>query len=58
MESDVHDGRLWMPIARATGAVGNTSRLVGTVEQVADALLRYLPAPPTSIAPPGEPVQG
>jgi len=41
MESDVHDGRLWMPIARATGAVGNTSCLVGTAEQVAEALLRY-----------------
>jgi alkanesulfonate monooxygenase len=41
MESDVHDGRLWMPIARATGALGNSSCLVGTAEQVADALLRY-----------------
>jgi alkanesulfonate monooxygenase len=41
MESDVHDERLWMPIARATGALGNTSCLVGTAEQVADALLRY-----------------
>jgi alkanesulfonate monooxygenase len=41
MESDIHDERLWMPIARATGAVGNTSCLVGTAEQVADALLRY-----------------
>ncbi len=41
MESDIHDERLWMPIARATGALGNTSCLVGTAEQVADALLRY-----------------
>jgi alkanesulfonate monooxygenase len=41
MESDVYDERLWMPIARATGALGNTSCLVGTAEQVADALLRY-----------------
>ena len=41
MESNVHDERLWMPIARATGALGNSSCLVGTAEQVADALLRY-----------------
>jgi len=30
-----------MPIAEATGAVGNTSCLVGTAEQVAGALLEY-----------------
>jgi alkanesulfonate monooxygenase len=41
LESDVHDDRLWMPIARATGALGNTSCLVGTPEQVADAMLKY-----------------
>src|SRR5271154_1179695 len=29
LESDIHDERLWMPIARATGAPGNTSCLVG-----------------------------
>jgi alkanesulfonate monooxygenase len=40
-ESDVHDERLWMPIARATGALGNTSCLVGTPEQVAEAMLKY-----------------
>jgi alkanesulfonate monooxygenase len=40
-ESDIHDERLWMPIARATGALGNTSCLVGTAEQVADAILQY-----------------
>jgi alkanesulfonate monooxygenase len=40
-ERDVHDERLWMPIARATGALGNTSCLVGTPEQVADAILKY-----------------
>ncbi len=40
-EGDVHDARLWMPIAEATGAVGNTSCLVGTAEQVAQALLEY-----------------
>ena len=38
---DVHDERLWMGIARATGAVGNTSCLVGTPEQVAESLAAY-----------------
>jgi alkanesulfonate monooxygenase len=33
LESDIYDGRLWMPIAKATGALGNTSCLVGTPEQ-------------------------
>jgi alkanesulfonate monooxygenase len=41
MESDIHDERLWMPITRATGALGNTSCLVGTPEQVAQAILQY-----------------
>jgi len=41
LESDIHDERLWMPIARVTGALGNTSCLVGTAEQVAHAILRY-----------------
>jgi alkanesulfonate monooxygenase len=41
LENDIHDERLWMPIARATGALGNTSCLVGTPEQVAEAILRY-----------------
>ena len=38
---EVHDERLWMPIAEATGARGNTTCLVGTPEQVADAMLEY-----------------
>jgi alkanesulfonate monooxygenase len=41
LERDIHDERLWMPIARATGALGNTSCLVGTPEQVAHAILGY-----------------
>ncbi len=41
MEQDVHDERLWMPIARVTGALGNTSCLVGTPEQVAEKMLKY-----------------
>ncbi len=39
--ADVHDERLWLKVAEATGAPGNTSCLVGTAEQVADALLKY-----------------
>ena len=38
---DVHDERLWMGIARATGAPGNTSCLVGTPDQVSAAVLEY-----------------
>jgi alkanesulfonate monooxygenase len=38
---EVHDERLWMPIAEATGARGNTTCLVGTPEQVAEAMLKY-----------------
>src|SRR3546814_20510672 len=38
---EVHDERQWMAVAQATGAKGNTSCLVGTAEQVAEAILRY-----------------
>lgn len=41
LEKDIHDQRLWMPITRATGALGNTSCLVGTPEQVSEAILEY-----------------
>jgi alkanesulfonate monooxygenase len=40
-ESEVHDKRLWTPIARAMGGAGNTTALVGTPEQVAESLLDY-----------------
>ncbi|MBX3498358.1 MAG: LLM class flavin-dependent oxidoreductase [Alphaproteobacteria bacterium] len=40
-EGEIHDERLWMPIAEASGAVGNTTCLVGTPEQVSNALLEY-----------------
>lgn len=40
-EKDIHDERLWMGITKATGALGNTSCLVGTPEQVAEAVLGY-----------------
>ena len=39
--ADVHDQRLWMGIATVTGAAGNTSCLVGTPQQVGDAILQY-----------------
>ena len=45
---EVFDDRLWMAIAAATGAGGNTSALVGTPEQVAQSLLRYYDAGVTS----------
>ena len=38
---DVHDERLWMPVAGAAAGKGNTTCLVGTPEQVAAAMLRY-----------------
>lgn len=41
LEREVHDERLWMGITKATGALGNTSCLVGTPAQVADALAAY-----------------
>jgi alkanesulfonate monooxygenase len=41
-EADVHDERLFTRIAQITGAPGNTTALVGTPAQVADALMRYV----------------
>ena len=38
---DVADRRLYTAIARANGAQGNSTALVGTPEQVAEALLEY-----------------
>lgn len=38
---DVADDRLWMGVARITGAQRNSSALVGTPDQVVDALLAY-----------------
>ena len=40
-EGDLHDDRLWMPIASASGAAGSTTCLVGTAEQVSDSLMKY-----------------
>jgi alkanesulfonate monooxygenase len=41
-EADVHDVRLWTKVAAITGAAGNSTALVGTPEQVAEALLAYV----------------
>jgi alkanesulfonate monooxygenase len=41
-EADIHDERLWTRVAAITGAAGNSTALVGTPEQVAAALLRYV----------------
>lgn len=48
-ESEIHDQRLWTPIAAATGAAGNTTALVGTPEQVAESLLAYYDAGATTL---------
>lgn len=40
-KGDRVDARLWTAIARETGARSNTTALVGTPQQVADALLDY-----------------
>jgi alkanesulfonate monooxygenase len=46
---EVHDERLYTAIAEATGARGNTTALVGTAEQVAESLLRYVDIGVTTI---------
>lgn len=46
---EVHDKRLWTAVAAATGAKGNTTALVGTPEQVAEALLDYYDAGATTL---------
>jgi alkanesulfonate monooxygenase len=40
-KSDRHDRALWTATAKATGAAGNSTALVGTPETVAQALLDY-----------------
>jgi alkanesulfonate monooxygenase len=48
-DRDVHDERLFTALARATGAAGNSTALVGTPAQVADALLAYVDAGATTL---------
>ena len=40
-EKDVHDERLWFGVTKLLDGAGNSSALVGTSEQVVDALTRY-----------------
>jgi len=40
-DREVHDERLWYGITKLTGPGGNSTALVGTPRQVADALLAY-----------------
>ena len=40
-QGDLHDERLWMPVATASGAAGSTTCLVGAPRQVAESLLAY-----------------
>ncbi len=41
-DGEVHDKRLWTAIAKATGAAGNSTALVGSYEQVAESLVDYV----------------
>jgi alkanesulfonate monooxygenase len=43
-QGEVHDSRLWTALAKATGAAGNSTALVGSYEQVADSLIEYVDA--------------
>ena len=40
-EREVYDDRLWYGVTRLTGPGGNSTALVGTARQVADALMAY-----------------
>jgi alkanesulfonate monooxygenase len=40
-DRDVHDERLWFGVTKLTGPGGNSTALVGTPRQVADALMAY-----------------
>jgi alkanesulfonate monooxygenase len=40
-DADVHDERLWYGITKLTGPGGNSTALVGTPRQVAEALMAY-----------------
>jgi alkanesulfonate monooxygenase len=48
-EKEVHDRCLWMALAVATGARGNSTALVGTPETVAEALVAYYDLGATSL---------
>ncbi|MEZ5819038.1 MAG: LLM class flavin-dependent oxidoreductase [Hyphomicrobiaceae bacterium] len=48
-EAEVHDTCLWMKLAEATGARGNSTALVGSPETVAKGLLEYYKLGATSL---------
>jgi alkanesulfonate monooxygenase len=48
-KGELHDRALWTPLAAATGAIGNSTALVGTPETVAQALLDYVDIGVTTI---------
>ena len=48
-DAELHDERLWTALARATGAPGNSTALVGSYEQVARSLLGYVTAGASSL---------
>jgi alkanesulfonate monooxygenase len=48
-QGDVRDTRLWMAIARETGASANTTAPVGTPDQVAETIMGYVEAGATNI---------
>jgi len=48
-DKEVHDSCLWMALAVATGARGNSTALVGTPETVAEALVAYYDLGATSL---------
>jgi alkanesulfonate monooxygenase len=41
-EAEIHDKRLWTPLAKMPTAGGNSTALVGSYEQIAEALLDYV----------------
>jgi alkanesulfonate monooxygenase len=41
-EAEIHDKRLWTPLANVPSGFGNATALVGSYEQVAEALLDYV----------------
>ncbi len=47
--ADLHDARLWTALVAVTGAPGNSTALVGSYEQVAQALLEYVKVGATTL---------
>ena len=40
--AEVHDKRLWTPLAKIPAAAGNSTALAGSYEQIAESLLDYV----------------